>query len=142
MITYVVRPGDTLAGIAQRFGVSVQEIVNANNLTNLDYLIPGQVLRIPAAGPARPGAPRSPIGRLPLPVLRRGSVESSVVLLQLRLRLLGYYRGDLGGIFGSRTERAVRRFQRTAGLPVNGVADAEVWTRLLATDAPIRERTS
>lgn len=139
MITYVVQPGDTLFSIAQRFGVTIQDIADANNLTNLNFLIPGQVLRIPVAPPGRPGEPRRPTGRLPIPVLRRGSVDSAVIPLQLRLQLLGYYRGDLDGIFGSRTERAVRRFQRAAGLPVNGVVDAQVWTRLLSPDAPERE---
>ena len=74
MRTYIVQPGDTLYTIAQRFGVSIQDIANANNLTNLNFLLPGQVLRIPVAEP-QPGAPRRPIGPLPIPILRRGSVD-------------------------------------------------------------------
>ncbi len=139
MRTYIVQPGDTLYTIAQRFGVSIQDIANANNLTNLNFLLPGQVLRIPVAEP-QPGAPRRPIGPLPIPILRRGSVDAAVVLLQLRLQLLGYYRGDLDGIFGARTERAMRRFQRATDLPINGIVDAQVWTRLLSPDAPGREQ--
>lgn len=139
MQTYIVQPGDTLYTIAQRFGLTIQDIADANNLTNLNYLLPGQVLRIPVA-PGEPGGPRRPIGPLPIPTLRRGSVDSSVIPLQLRLQLLGYYRGDLDGIYGARTERAVRRFQRAAGLPVNGIVDAQVWTRLLSPGAPRREQ--
>ncbi len=46
-IEYVVRAGDTLYGIALRYGVTVQAIVNANNITNPDRLRIGQRLIIP-----------------------------------------------------------------------------------------------
>lgn len=49
--TYTVRQGDTLSYIAQLFGVTVQAIMQANNLAN-DWLIyPGQVLIIPGSQP-------------------------------------------------------------------------------------------
>lgn len=44
---YVVRAGDTLYDIGLRFGVTVQAIINANNLTNPDRLRIGQRLIIP-----------------------------------------------------------------------------------------------
>jgi len=44
---YIVRPGDTLYDIGLRFGVTVQSIINANNLTNPDRLRIGQRLIIP-----------------------------------------------------------------------------------------------
>jgi LysM repeat protein len=45
--TYVVRPGDTLSGIALRHGSSVQAIVDANRLADLAPLRVGQLLEIP-----------------------------------------------------------------------------------------------
>jgi tetratricopeptide (TPR) repeat protein len=45
-IMYVVRQGDTLFSIAQRYGVSVQTIMEANGLTGYE-LSAGQQLRIP-----------------------------------------------------------------------------------------------
>lgn len=48
--TYTVKSGDTLWKIAQLTGVSVQALIQANNLTNPDQLSIGQVLKIPAAG--------------------------------------------------------------------------------------------
>jgi len=45
-ITYVVRQGDTLFSVAQRYGVSVEAIIDANGLTSSD-LSAGQQLRIP-----------------------------------------------------------------------------------------------
>lgn len=44
---YYVQPGDTLTGIAQRFGVSLQALMEANNITDPDAIYAGQVLRIP-----------------------------------------------------------------------------------------------
>ncbi|MCE5248781.1 LysM peptidoglycan-binding domain-containing protein [bacterium] len=44
---YSVRRGDTLSGIAQRFGVSVTSLMNANNLRNAHRLSVGQRLKIP-----------------------------------------------------------------------------------------------
>jgi LysM repeat protein len=48
--TYTVQSGDTLFRIAQRFGVTVQAIVTANNLSNPDSLSVGQQLIIPPTG--------------------------------------------------------------------------------------------
>lgn len=48
VIEYTVSPGDTLYTIAERLGVTVESIVWANNLTNQNYLQPGQVLQVPA----------------------------------------------------------------------------------------------
>lgn len=41
-----VRSGDTLSGIAKKYGTSVRAIMNANNLTNPNYLRVGMRLRI------------------------------------------------------------------------------------------------
>jgi len=53
---YVVRPGDTLSGIAWAFDCTVEEIVRANGLPNADAIGVGQRLTIPLApalaGPA------------------------------------------------------------------------------------------
>lgn len=49
-IVYVVRPGDRLADIAARYGVSVSSIVQLNGLSNPDVIYPGQRLKIPAGG--------------------------------------------------------------------------------------------
>jgi len=59
-IIYVVRPGDRLADIAARYGVTVSSIVRLNGLSNPDLIYAGQRLRIPAPGDAEaPGTPAS-----------------------------------------------------------------------------------
>lgn len=49
---YTVRPGDSVASIAYRYGTTVAAIVAANGLANPNYIYPGQVLRIPSGGGA------------------------------------------------------------------------------------------
>jgi hypothetical protein len=54
---------------------------------------------------------------------------SLVVQVQRRLASAGYYSGPIDGVVGSRTRRAIRAFERSHGLPVDGV----IHRRLLAT---------
>jgi LysM repeat protein len=48
---YVVREGDTLSGIAARFGVTEEAILEENELADRDRLFVGQELIIPPAQP-------------------------------------------------------------------------------------------
>lgn len=48
-VIYTVQPGDVLSAIADRFGVSVEEIVAANEIADPDVLAVGQELEIPIA---------------------------------------------------------------------------------------------
>jgi LysM repeat protein len=44
---YTVAPGDTLSEIALRYGVSVEELADANGIVDPDYILSGQVLLLP-----------------------------------------------------------------------------------------------
>ncbi len=55
--TYTVQWGDTLTKIAQKTGVTTQQIVAANPGLNPNYIVPGQVLTIPAPGGEAPPPP-------------------------------------------------------------------------------------
>ena len=46
-VTHIVQPGDTLFGIAARYGVSIVELAQLNSITNYNQLSVGQVLTIP-----------------------------------------------------------------------------------------------
>ena len=52
---YVVRYGDTLSGIARRFGVSAYAIARVNKLQNPNLIYVGQRLVIPGGGSNLPG---------------------------------------------------------------------------------------
>lgn len=47
VIQYIVQEGDTLWKIAQRYGVTVADLININRLTQPDLIYPDQVLIIP-----------------------------------------------------------------------------------------------
>jgi len=83
--TYRIQSGDTLSGIAQRFGVSLDALLAANRITANTTLRIGQTLIIPGAGvppaptatpkpratatPAKPVSAPTPAPYLPAPVL-------------------------------------------------------------------------
>lgn len=55
-------------------------------------------------------------------VLRRGSRGDTVAALQQALLAAGFDPGPADGIYGARTESAVRQFQAARGLAVDGIA--------------------
>ncbi|MBE9127399.1 MULTISPECIES: peptidoglycan-binding domain-containing protein [unclassified Coleofasciculus] len=65
-----------------------------------------------------------------MPVLRLGSKDTTVITLQLVLRLTGDYQAPVDGDFGDRTELAVRSFQKRQGLLVDGIVDEQTWYAL------------
>jgi len=43
---YVVRPGDTIVSIADRYGLEIDDLLNLNRLENPNIIYPGQILRL------------------------------------------------------------------------------------------------
>ena len=69
--------------------------------------------------------------------LRRGSKGADVTKLQTALNALGYDCGAADGIFGAKTEAAVRAFQKAKGLTVDGIAGKATQAALYTSeDAP------
>lgn len=56
---------------------------------------------------------------------KKGSSGTVVSQIQTKLKNWGYYTGDVDGVYGSATERAVRAFQRKNGLTADGKAGAQ-----------------
>ena len=54
--TYVVQSGDTLSGIASRFGTTVQELVQLNDISNPNLIYIGEVLKLPVSNSVKSGA--------------------------------------------------------------------------------------
>ena len=53
---------------------------------------------------------------------KRGSSGSVVSQIQTNLKNWGYYSYEVDGVYGSRTEAAVKSFQKRNGLTVDGMA--------------------
>lgn len=53
---------------------------------------------------------------------KKGSTGSVVTQIQQKLSSWGYYSGSVDGVYGSKTESAVKDFQKKNGLTVDGVA--------------------
>ena len=74
------------------------------------------------------GTPACSSGGFPL--LRRGSISNYVCIAQDDLNTLGFATGGLDGIFGARTEEAVRNYQRQSGLVADGIVGCNTWRAL------------
>ena len=55
--TYVIQPGDTLSGIAQRFGTSVRTLAELNGISDPDKIYAGNTIRVPENGSSGGSAP-------------------------------------------------------------------------------------
>ena len=45
-VTYKIKSGDTLSGIAQKFGTTVSKLAQLNNIKNVNLIYAGQTLKI------------------------------------------------------------------------------------------------
>ena len=69
-------------------------------------------------------------------MLSAGDSGDDVKALQARLRQLGYFDGEIGGNYLTKTTAAVKKFQAAAGFDVNGIATVELQEFLFSQDAP------
>ncbi len=72
-------------------------------------------------------------------LLSPGDSGSAVKRLQTRLKELGYFDGDLGGNYLTKTTDAVKKFQEAIGVNATGIATAALQRKLFASDAPYYE---
>jgi N-acetylmuramoyl-L-alanine amidase len=107
-----LRIGISLAAAATL--VSGYALFNLNNSTSEEYL-------------------SSPYAQTA--VLRQGASGGEVKELQRRLKMWGYYTGEVDGIYGSKTVEAVKYFQRKNGLTVDGIAGKATFAALGMNDS-------
>lgn len=65
------------------------------------------------------------------PTLKKGASGNITKLLQEKLVTLGYSTNGVDGIFGIGTYSAVREFQKTRGLSIDGIVGQNTWRKLL-----------
>ena len=66
---------------------------------------------------------------------KRGSTGSVVTQIQTKLKAWGYYSAEVDGVYGSKTEAAVKYFQQKNGLTVDGVAGSATLAAMGITDS-------
>ncbi|MGI8594169.1 MAG: peptidoglycan-binding domain-containing protein [Solirubrobacteraceae bacterium] len=66
------------------------------------------------------------------PVLKSGSRGLPVRRAQSRMTRAGYDTGGVDGIYGGKTESAVKKLQSDYGLTVDGVVGPKTWARINA----------
>jgi peptidoglycan hydrolase-like protein with peptidoglycan-binding domain len=122
---YGPRTEAAVEGLQRDSGLSVDGVVGPETRRVLNAEAPPLA---PSAGYAQPGG------------------SSQVRAVQRRLRALGSRPGPVDGLYGPRTQAAVKRFQRSAGKPVSGVLSPATAVALARadTDEPSRayDRTS
>ncbi|MBR3928477.1 MAG: peptidoglycan-binding protein [Clostridia bacterium] len=111
----------------------VTVLTGATSTAQLDAIIKGERVEVIQQTTPEPAATSTPV---PYTTLAKGSEGSAVRKLQTRLADLGYLTSEIDGNYGNKTKTAVQLFQKTAGLEVTGIADADTQIALYADDAP------
>ncbi len=109
---------------------SIAQLEAATSAEELTGVINGQTITVQTQTPAPTEAP------VTYATLQKGDEGVTVQQLQVRLYVLGYLNDNRDGVFGSKTQTAIKLFQETVGLNPTGIADNETQTRLYADDAP------
>lgn len=68
------------------------------------------------------------------PTLKKGAKGQAVKDLQEALTALGLAPGPIDGVFGKKTEDAVKAFQKLKGLDVDGIAGPITWLNIDEAD--------
>ncbi|MEM7553500.1 MAG: peptidoglycan-binding protein [Cyanobacteria bacterium P01_A01_bin.84] len=96
----------------------------------------GSTVSIAAPQKIAQGLPQTVIGR---PTLKVGSKGQFVTELQAALKMLGFYRGEVDGVYKDQTAQAVSRFKQAAGMNPNGVVDSNTWQTLFPSSSTEEE---
>jgi len=110
---------------------SIAQLEAATSAAELTAIINGQTITVQQATPVPTVAPAATYAPL-----QKGDESNDVLRMQNRLYDLGYLNDDRDGVFGSKTQTAVKKFQETAGIEASGIADNATQQALYADDAP------
>lgn len=64
-------------------------------------------------------------------VIQQGAIGKDVIELQARLKHIGFYSGEIDGVFGWSTYWALRHFQYEFGMEIDGVAGTQAKEKLV-----------
>ncbi|MBD0343846.1 MAG: transporter substrate-binding domain-containing protein [Coleofasciculus sp. Co-bin14] len=75
-------------------------------------------------------------------LLQLGSQGTKVKELQSRLKQLGYFKGEIDGVYEKTTELAILEFQKSLNLTTDGIVGSSTWENLQTTPSALPIRSS
>lgn len=105
------------------------KLTDSKYLNKSDYLMRGDILVVPGSHTVMilDNGAKATQTASKYPTLSRGTKNDYVLNWQMYLMQLGYAVGSIDGIFGIKTETAVKQYQTKNRLPVNGIIDDDDW---------------
>lgn len=94
---HVVQPGETLASIANRYGVPVADIARANSMYNLNLLYSGQRLVVPTQSkpaPPPPAPPPAPPAAISAPNVAKPPTTDRWIDVNIKAQTISAYQGS------------------------------------------------
>jgi TPR repeat protein len=112
----------------------VADLQRAQTIGETEYKTIVDAVRLAARGSPPSGAPATPPGTaapdLPAKTVKPIDARDQLVEIQKMLFALKFYNGPPDGIIGPATTAAIREFQKTASLPVNGEVSQDLFDLL------------
>jgi immune inhibitor A len=124
--------GDPFPGSAGNKTFSGSTTPNSHSFAGLDTHVAIRDIPASAASMSVEFSVGSGAGGATDPVLKKGSTGPDVARLQLALANLGFDPGPKDGIFGPKTDAAVRAYQAARGLVVDGIVGPKTWAAIHA----------
>lgn len=119
----------------ERYGSVIRDAALNRTMTCGNRVQAGTAMNWGFPGLPRTGGTTPPSNpSVSYPTLRSGSSGAAVKDLQTRLKAAGRYSDAIDGKFGPNTLNAVKAFQRSVGLTVDGVVGPRTWGALIARD--------
>ncbi|MEG7356846.1 N-acetylmuramoyl-L-alanine amidase [Bacillus sp. 0209A] len=141
-ITYTVKKGDTLSGIAKAKGITVSNLQKWNNIKDPNKITVGQKLKFEGSSTSstKPSSKKTSYA-LPsgvIKVTRPMTKGTKVRQVQNALAALYFYpdkgakNNGIDGVYGPKTANAVERFQKMNGLTPDGIYGSKTKAKLEA----------
>ncbi|WP_052137849.1 glycoside hydrolase domain-containing protein [Heyndrickxia ginsengihumi] len=117
--SYTVKKGDTLSEIGAKYGLDYHDLKTWNGLKS-DTIYPGQKLKL-----KKPTTKAKTNGKAIVPypghLIKNGSTGKDVIRIQNAVGVTA------DGLYGAKTEAAVKAYQKRHGLAVDGIVGPDTW---------------
>ena len=108
---------------------SIAQLESATSAAELTAILNGEQITVATTATPTPEPTKT------YATLSKGDKNDDVLDMQNRLYELGYLLDDRDGAFGSKTQTAVKLFQKDAGIEVTGIADSATLAAMYADAA-------